>query len=72
MEQFERSRQPLHPSKDHVVITLGSMTHKGMKRSSNEDFYCALDGPSPLLGADALLAVADGMGGIRREKLPAL
>ena len=46
-----------------MIVTVGSVTHKGMERSSNEDFYCALTGPNGLLGADALLAVADGMGG---------
>ena len=44
-------------------ITLGSLTHVGMKRSSNEDTYCALAGANSPPGTDALLAVADGMGG---------
>jgi protein phosphatase len=44
-------------------LTLGSLTHVGMKRSSNEDSHCALVGPNAPPGSDALLAVADGMGG---------
>ncbi len=44
-------------------ITLGSLTHVGMKRSSNEDTYCALAGANSPPGTDALVAVADGMGG---------
>ena len=47
------------------VITLGSLTHVGMKRSSNQDNYCALVGSNSPAGTDALLAVADGMGGHR-------
>ncbi len=47
----------------HSAITLGSLTHVGMKRSSNEDSYCALVGANSPPGTDALLAVADGMGG---------
>ena len=46
-----------------VDITLGSLTHVGMKRSGNEDSYCALVGPNSPPGTDSLLAVADGMGG---------
>ena len=44
-------------------LTLGSLTHVGMKRSSNEDSHCALVGLNAPPGSDALLAVADGMGG---------
>ena len=44
-------------------ITLGSLTHLGMKRSSNQDNFCALAGPNAPPGTDALLAAADGMGG---------
>ncbi len=44
-------------------LTLGSLTHVGMKRSANEDSHCALVGPNAPPGSDALLAVADGMGG---------
>lgn len=45
------------------ALTLGSMTHVGMKRSANEDSHCALVGLNAPPGSDALLAVADGMGG---------
>ena len=34
-----------------------------MVRSSNQDSFCALLAPDAPLGSDALLAVADGMGG---------
>ena len=34
-----------------------------MQRSINQDAYCALVGPDAPPGVDALLAVADGMGG---------
>ena len=44
-------------------LTLGSLTHVGMKRSANEDSHCALVGLNGPPGSDALLAVADGMGG---------
>ena len=45
------------------VVTLGARSHVGMTRSTNEDAFCALAGPDAPAGADALLAVADGMGG---------
>ena len=45
------------------VVKLGSLSHVGMKRSGNQDAYCALVGPNAPPGSDALLAVADGMGG---------
>ena len=44
-------------------IKLGSLTHVGMVRSSNQDAYCAVLAPNAPAGTDALLAVADGMGG---------
>ena len=44
-------------------LTLGSLTHVGMKRSANEDSHCALVGLNAPPGSDALVAVADGMGG---------
>ena len=47
----------------HAVLALGTRSHVGMKRSSNQDAICALVGPNAPLGTDALLAVADGMGG---------
>ena len=51
-------------SKDNGVgITLGSQTHVGMTRASNQDAYCAILAPNTPPGTDALLAVADGMGG---------
>ena len=45
------------------VVTLGARSHVGMTRSTNEDAFCALAGPDAPSGSDALLAVADGMGG---------
>ena len=50
------------PDQGHV-LTMGSLSHVGMKRSSNQDAYCALVGANSPPGTDALLAVADGMGG---------
>ena len=44
-------------------ITLGSLSHVGMKRAGNEDSYCALVHPNTPTGTEMLLAVADGMGG---------
>lgn len=45
------------------ILTLGSLTQVGMTRSSNQDAYCAILPPNLSDGVDALLAVADGMGG---------
>ena len=45
------------------VVTLGARSDVGMTRSTNEDAFCALAGPDAPSGSDALLAVADGMGG---------
>ncbi len=45
------------------VLSLGALTHVGMQRSNNQDAYCALVGRDAPQGVDALLAVADGMGG---------
>ena len=45
------------------AVTLGTRSDVGMKRSVNEDNFCALVGPNAPSGAEALLAVADGMGG---------
>ena len=42
---------------------MGYETHIGKVRSSNQDSFCALLAPDAPLGSDALLAVADGMGG---------
>ena len=47
----------------HMDLSLGSLTHVGMTRKSNQDAYCAILGPNAPPGTDALLAVADGMGG---------
>lgn len=44
-------------------VKLGSLTHVGMKRSNNQDAFCALAGANAPAGTDALIAVADGMGG---------
>ena len=45
-------------------VTLGSLTHVGMKRSNNQDAFCALAGANAPAGTDALIAVADGMEGV--------
>ena len=50
-------------------ITLGSLSHVGMKRSGNEDSYCALVHPNTPRGTELLLAVADGMGGRQAGEL---
>ncbi len=44
-------------------ITIGHASDVGKKRSHNEDAYIALLPPNTPEGVDALLAVADGMGG---------
>ena len=49
--------------RDGTDLTLGSLTHVGMVRSANQDAYCAMLAPNAPLETDALLAVADGMGG---------
>ena len=51
------------PPEAGASISLGALTHVGMKRSVNQDSYCALAGSDTPPGIDALLAVADGMGG---------
>ena len=50
-------------------ITLGSLSHVGMKRTGNEDSYCALVSPNTPPGTEMLLAVADGMGGRQAGEL---
>ena len=45
------------------VLKVGSATHAGNVRETNEDSLCALIGGESPPGADALLAVADGVGG---------
>jgi PPM family protein phosphatase len=55
------------PKKDtdtaEIAVALGSLTHVGMVRSANQDAYGAILAPNTPPGIDALLAVADGMGG---------
>ena len=46
-----------------IAVALGSLTHVGMVRSANQDAYGAILAPNTPPGIDALLAVADGMGG---------
>ena len=46
-----------------ALITIGHASDVGKKRSHNEDAYVALRPPDTPEGIDALLAVADGMGG---------
>ena len=46
-----------------ALITIGHASDVGKKRSHNEDAYVALLPPDTPQGIDALLAVADGMGG---------
>ena len=45
------------------IVNLAALSHIGMKRASNQDSFCALVGSDAPSGSDALLAVADGMGG---------
>ena len=51
------------PGGAKAPLTLGSLTHVGMVRSANQDAYCAILAPNAPPGTDALLSVADGMGG---------
>ena len=44
-------------------ITLGALSHIGKERSLNQDSFCSLASADAPPGIDALLAVADGMGG---------
>ena len=46
-----------------TVVSLGAVTDIGKIRKSNQDTYCALAGDDVPAGIDALVAVADGMGG---------
>ena len=57
-----RTRRVLDSSVQ-AEITVGRRSHVGVRRPSNEDQYCALKAPNAPFGSDALLAVADGMGG---------
>jgi len=63
MGRTKGRRRRHNVTKQGSEMTLGSSTHLGMRRSSNEDNFCALAGPNAPPGTDALLAVADGMGG---------
>ena len=56
-------RETLDGTGMRATLTLGSQSHVGMKRSANQDAFCALVGGNAPQGTDALLAVADGMGG---------
>ena len=63
MRRSKENRDSKGSKGDGVGVTLGSQTHVGMKRAANQDAYCAILAPSTPPGTDALLAVADGMGG---------
>ena len=57
---------PLRKSKYQgggVMITIGAATDTGKVRAHNEDAYQALGGEKSPPGVDAVLLVADGMGG---------
>ena len=56
-------RNTLSGNEVRAALTLGSRSHVGMKRSTNQDAFCAMVGGNAPPGTDALLAVADGMGG---------
>ena len=57
----KKERRPA--GRERSAVTLGSLTHVGMKRAGNEDAYLALAGANAPASSDALMAVADGMGG---------
>ena len=63
MSRSRGRRQKRSTSGRGTAVTLGSLSHVGMVRTSNQDSYCALVGSNAPPGTDALLAVADGMGG---------
>ena len=63
MSRSKGSPRGRQSGKSRTSILLGSMTHVGMVRSANQDAYCAILAPNAPPGTDALLAVADGMGG---------
>ena len=46
-----------------MKVTVRAATDTGKVRDHNEDYYAALDGKESPPGVDALLVVADGMGG---------
>jgi len=51
------------PARLRAEVRLGAGTDIGMTRAVNEDCYTAALAPNAPFGGDALLAVADGMGG---------
>ena len=51
------------PATVECTVTSVALSHIGMRRTSNQDSFCALVGSDAPPGSDALLAVADGMGG---------
>ncbi|MFC1935848.1 Stp1/IreP family PP2C-type Ser/Thr phosphatase [Chloroflexota bacterium] len=63
MSRSRGNRQGKASRGEGAGFALGSLTHVGMTRSANQDAYCAILAPNAPLGTDALLAVADGMGG---------
>ncbi|MDE3091137.1 MAG: Stp1/IreP family PP2C-type Ser/Thr phosphatase [Chloroflexota bacterium] len=46
-----------------LTLAVGQTTHPGRVRETNEDAFCVLKPPQLVSDFDALLAVADGMGG---------
>ena len=65
MREGSRRRRAGTTLEGRADVALGAVTHVGMHRPSNQDAFCALTGPDAPQGADALVAVADGMGGHR-------
>ena len=57
-----RNSKKTAQSKSNRCLTVGSISDIGMKRSTNQD-RCKVLAPHAPLGAEALLLVADGMGG---------
>jgi len=52
-----------HPWGLTTLLIIGTSTHPGKQRETNEDSFCVLTGGAAPAGANAVLAVADGMGG---------
>jgi len=48
---------------NNLILTVASLTHKGMKRKENEDSFCVLNGNNSPGNTSGLMVVADGMGG---------
>lgn len=59
------SRPHVKPRPGGARLTLGAATHVGLRRSTNQDSFCAMAGENVPAGLDGLVAVADGMGGHR-------